>query len=175
MTENVRTVVEQSHHLLPYGYMYAPKSSVYLCFKLTCLGKKNILSLRSSSSSSAEGPPSWPRSSTSGTNLTLNLLPCDWEVRGHYMCKKMPVNPVKRVMDNKRTIWKMEAQGVADPPPPPVVRKLSFGVKIQFLLSGWIFLTEILSRVLIWFVEWFENDLYQNFQTCTFVGTGYAL
>jgi hypothetical protein len=40
------------------------------------------------------------------------------------MCKELLVNLVKRVVDNKRKIGKMEgqgggkAQGVADPPPP---------------------------------------------------------
>jgi hypothetical protein len=43
-----------------------------------------------------------------------------WEVRGHCMCKEMPVIPVNKVEDTKRII-KMEgwgggeAQGVADP------------------------------------------------------------
>jgi hypothetical protein len=31
-------------------------------------------------------------------------LPCDWEVRGHCMCKEMPVIPVNKVVDPKRII-----------------------------------------------------------------------
>jgi hypothetical protein len=42
------------------------------------------------------------------------------------MCKEMPVIPVERLVDKKRIIGKMEgpgggeAQGVADPAPPPI-------------------------------------------------------
>jgi hypothetical protein len=57
--------------------------------------------------------------------VSLRKLPCDCEVRGHGMCKEMPVILVDRVEDKKRIIGKMgrgrggggEAQGVADPPP----------------------------------------------------------
>jgi hypothetical protein len=53
--------------------------------------------------------------------FSLRKLPCDWEVRGHCMCKEMPVIPVNRMVDMKRIIRKMEgweggeAQRVADP------------------------------------------------------------
>jgi hypothetical protein len=33
-----------------------------------------------------------------------DTLPCDWEVRGHCMCKKMPVIPVNKVVDPKRVL-----------------------------------------------------------------------
>jgi hypothetical protein len=29
-------------------------------------------------------------------------LPCDWEVRGHCVCKEMPVIPVSKVVDPKK-------------------------------------------------------------------------
>jgi hypothetical protein len=54
-------------------------------------------------------------------SLSLGKLPCDFEVRGHCMCKEMPVILVNRVVDKKRIIGIMEgrgggeAQGVADP------------------------------------------------------------
>jgi hypothetical protein len=57
--------------------------------------------------------------------ISLRNLPCDWEVRGHCTCKEMPVILVNRVVDKKRMIKKEEgqgrgeAQGVADPSPPP--------------------------------------------------------
>jgi hypothetical protein len=35
-------------------------------------------------------------------------LPFDCEVRGHGMCKEMPVIPVNRVVDKKRIVVKME-------------------------------------------------------------------
>jgi hypothetical protein len=41
----------------------------------------------------------------------LETLPCDWEVRGHCMCKEMPVILVSRVVDSKRIIRKMEGRG----------------------------------------------------------------
>jgi hypothetical protein len=53
--------------------------------------------------------------------FSLRKLPGDFEVRGHCMCKEMPVIPVDRVVDKTRIIRKMEgqgggeAQGVVDP------------------------------------------------------------
>jgi hypothetical protein len=38
--------------------------------------------------------------------LSLRKLPCDCEVRGHYMCKEMPFIPVNKVVDPKRIIRK---------------------------------------------------------------------
>jgi hypothetical protein len=38
--------------------------------------------------------------------FSLRILPCDCEVRGHCMCKGMPVIPVDRVVDKKRISWK---------------------------------------------------------------------
>jgi hypothetical protein len=52
--------------------------------------------------------------------FSLRKLPCDCEVKGHCMCKEMPVIPVDRVVDKKRIVGKMEgtgggeAQGVTD-------------------------------------------------------------
>jgi hypothetical protein len=34
-------------------------------------------------------------------NFYLRILPCGCEVRGHYMCKEMPVIPIDMVMDEK--------------------------------------------------------------------------
>jgi hypothetical protein len=38
--------------------------------------------------------------------ISLRKLPCDYEFRGHGMCKEMPIIPVKEVVDKKRTIGK---------------------------------------------------------------------
>jgi hypothetical protein len=40
------------------------------------------------------------------TNCSLwETLPCHWDVRGHCMCKELPVIPVNKVVDPKRIIW----------------------------------------------------------------------
>jgi hypothetical protein len=49
--------------------------------------------------------------------ISLRILPCECEVRGHYKCKEMPVIPVDRVVAKKRQIGKNgglrgEEQGV---------------------------------------------------------------
>jgi hypothetical protein len=36
----------------------------------------------------------------------FSALPCNCEIRGHYMCKEMPVIPVDRVVDKKGIIIK---------------------------------------------------------------------
>jgi hypothetical protein len=72
------------------------------------------------------------------------LLRTSLKVRGHCVCKEVPVIPVNRAVDPKKNNREKmegrgggEAQGVADPPPPkkkePVSRELfsdelSFGV-----------------------------------------------
>jgi tetrahydromethanopterin S-methyltransferase subunit A len=38
--------------------------------------------------------------------FSLIILPCNFEVRGHCMCKEMPVIPVDSVADKKRIIGK---------------------------------------------------------------------
>jgi hypothetical protein len=60
------------------------------------------------------------------TALPIYISPtCDLEVRGHCMCKEMPIISANRVVDWKRRIGKKmegrgggKAQGVATPPPP---------------------------------------------------------
>jgi tetrahydromethanopterin S-methyltransferase subunit A len=39
----------------------------------------------------------------------LRKLPCNWEVRGHCMCKEMTAIPVNRVVDKKKIIKKNNA------------------------------------------------------------------
>jgi hypothetical protein len=43
-------------------------------------------------------------------HCSLRKLPSYCAVRGHWMCKEMPVIPVNRVVDKKRIIGKNEGQ-----------------------------------------------------------------
>jgi hypothetical protein len=42
--------------------------------------------------------------------FSLRIRPSNREVRGHCMCKEMPVIPVDRVVDKKRIIGKRRAE-----------------------------------------------------------------
>jgi hypothetical protein len=65
--------------------------------------------------------------------FSLRKMSCDCDVRGHYMCQKMLVILVDKVVDKNRIIGKIEGQGggeaqeVADPrPDPPPLKKTSW-------------------------------------------------
>jgi hypothetical protein len=63
------------------------------------------------------------RSVTKNNCSLWEKLQWDCEVRGHGMCKEMPVIPVNRVEDKKQIIWKRRAEeqerhtGWLTPPP----------------------------------------------------------
>jgi hypothetical protein len=62
--------------------------------------------------------------------FSLRILPRNCVVRGHCMCKEMPVIPVDRVVE----------QGIADPPPPKKKtqsKSIGTDTAIWFQLKGW--------------------------------------